>query len=216
MRVLAALLCLALWAAPAAAQEGRWENLMSAAIAAYRQGDLAEAERQFVAAAREAETFGPKDERLAISLDNLAQVYQVQGNYVAAESLYRRSLEIVGEAAHPSAARSLNNLAELYRAQEKYAEAEPLYRRAIAIWEGVSGADSADLATSLNNLAALYFAQGRYDDVEPLFAGALAIREKALGPDDPEVARGLNNLAELYRARSDYAAAEPLYRRAAA
>ncbi|WP_309494745.1 tetratricopeptide repeat protein [Phormidium yuhuli] len=66
---------------------------------------------------------------------HLAALYGAQGNYDAAEPLYRRSLEIretaLGESHLRSVATSLNNLAGLYGAQGNYDAAEPLYRRSL-------------------------------------------------------------------------------------
>ena len=73
---------------------------------------------------------------MAISLNNLAELYRTQGKYAEAEPLYHRSLAILEKALgpeHPDVATSLNSLAALYDTQGKYAEAEPLYQRALAI-----------------------------------------------------------------------------------
>ena len=73
---------------------------------------------------------------MPISLNNLACLYQAQGDYPRAEPLYRQALEIrkkvLGEN-HPDYAISLNNLARLYRAQGDYPRAEPLCRQAVTI-----------------------------------------------------------------------------------
>ncbi len=184
--LLAGLLCLALWPAHPFAQTGQWEKYMAAADAAYQTGNFAEAEKQFGAALKEAVRFGPKDTRLATSLNNLAFIYKVQGKYADAEPLYERSLAIVEETlglGHPRLATSLDNLAGLHHEQGNYAEAEPLYKRSMAVREKALGPGHPDVAQSLNNLAELYYEQGRYAEAEPLYKRALAIWEKALGPD---------------------------------
>ena len=214
--LLLGILCLASFAV---AQDTAWEKYNKAGMKAYRQGQYAEAEKQWVSALKEAETFGPQDPRLATSLNNLAALYKAQGKYAEAEPLHLRALAIrekVLGPEHPQVATSLNNLAELYRTQGKYAQAEPLYKRSLAIKEKVLGPEHPSVATSLNNLAALYKAQGHYAEAEPLYRRALAIKEKALGPEHPGVATTLNNLAELYRAQGQYAEAEPLHKRALA
>ena len=81
---------------------------------------------------------GSEHSNVATSLNNLAELYRVQGNYSEAEPLYQRSLAIwekVLGSEHPSVATSLNNLAELYTDQGNYSEAEPLYQRSLAIYE---------------------------------------------------------------------------------
>ncbi|MBE9098234.1 tetratricopeptide repeat protein, partial [Vacuolonema iberomarrocanum] len=152
-------------------------------------------------------------------LNNLALLYQAQGNYVVAGPLYERALAIsemaLGEN-HPNVAMALNNLALLYQAQGNYVVAGPLYERALAISEMALGENHPNVAMALNNLAGLHQAQGNYAAAEPLYERALAIYETALGETHPDVAMSLNDLAGLYQAQGNYAAAEPLYERALA
>jgi CHAT domain-containing protein/Tfp pilus assembly protein PilF len=184
----------------------------------YRAGKFTEG----IAFARQAvesreRVLGPDHPDTAQGLNNLAVLYEAQGNFAAAEPLKLRVLKITEKALgpnHPHTAISLNNLAELYQVQGNYAAAEPLYERALAIKKKVLGPDHPDTAVSLNNLAELCQIQGNYAAAEPLYERALAIRQKALGPDHPDTAQGLNNLAALYRVQGNYAAAEPLYKRA--
>jgi tetratricopeptide (TPR) repeat protein len=81
---------------------------------------------------------------VAIDLNNLARLYDNQGQYAVAEPLHRRALAILEKALgseHPHVAMSLNNLAALLRATNRLAEAEPLYRRTLAINEKSFGPD---------------------------------------------------------------------------
>ena len=162
---------------------------------------------------------GPDHANVAISLNNLAQLYDKQGRYTDAEPLYKRSLAIFERVLgpdHPDVAQALNNLAELYRAQGRYSDAEPLLKRALAIREKALGPNHPDVAQALNNLAEFYRTQGRYADAEPLYKRSLATFEKALGPDHANVAISLNNLAYLYDKQGRYTDAEPLYKRSLA
>ena len=122
----------------ASAQSMLWEMHNAAGEEAYEQARYPEAEKAWLGALKEAESFGSEDPRLADSLNNLAMLYHTQGKYAEAEPLYQRLLAIREKALgpeHPDVATSLNNLADLYRAQGKYAEAEPLYQRLLAISE---------------------------------------------------------------------------------
>ncbi|MEE8623453.1 MAG: tetratricopeptide repeat protein, partial [Alphaproteobacteria bacterium] len=93
-RLLVGLVRLALWPAYPSAQGDLWETYMAAATKAYQQGNYPEAEKQLEAAVKEAEGFGPQDPRLATSLNNLAEVYRLEGRYGKAEPLHRRALAI--------------------------------------------------------------------------------------------------------------------------
>jgi tetratricopeptide (TPR) repeat protein len=159
----------------------------------------------------------PDHPDVAQSLNNLAELYRVQGKYNLAEPLYQRGLAIIEKALGPDHAHVgsvCNNLAALYQAQGKYELAEPLHQRALTIRKKALGSDHPDRATSLNNLAGLYRAEGKYELAEPLFQHALAVLEKALGPDHPNVGTALNNLAELHSGQGKHDLAEPLFQRA--
>ena len=178
---LSVLAVLWLCSTSAFAQVEQWQSHMDAGVKTYQQGNYPEAEKQFTAAVKEAEGFGPQDLRLATTLNNLALLYKAQGKYAEAEPLHKRALAIYEKTlgpGHPRVATSLNNLALLYKAQGRYVDAEPLYQRALAIYEKTLGPEHPKLATCLNNLASLYHVQGRYAEAEPLYKRALAIRAK--------------------------------------
>jgi CHAT domain-containing protein len=160
---------------------------------------------------------GPNHPDVAMSLNNLAVLYEKQGRYREAELIHQRSLKIeesqLGEN-HPNVALTLNNLAFLYHRQGRYAEAEPLFQRSLKIREQQLGPNHLDVALTLNNLAVLYEDQGRYAEVEPLYQRSLKIREQQLGLNHPDVAISLNNLAALYQGQNRNRDAEPLLKRA--
>jgi tetratricopeptide (TPR) repeat protein len=75
-------------------------------------------------------------------LNNLAELYRIQGRYEEAEPLYIRVIRIAeehSEATHPTMATSLNNLALLYEAQGRYEEAESFYLQAVTLLQAFLG-----------------------------------------------------------------------------
>lgn len=161
--------------------------------------------------------YAPDHSDIATSLNNLALLYQDQGFFNKAKSLYLKALEIrkhVLGNQHPDFAASVNDLASLYHLQGLYDKAEPLYLKALEIRETVLGQQHTDVSTILNNLAALYDEQGLYDKAKQLYIRALEIDENVLGPQHPDVATSLNNLAGLYLHEGHYDEAEPLWERA--
>ncbi|MHC9538936.1 MAG: tetratricopeptide repeat protein [Vulcanimicrobiota bacterium] len=164
-------------------------------------------------------TFGPEHLCTSTSLNNLAELYRLQGRYSDAEPLYQRALAIREKTFGPNhqyTATSLNNLAELYHFQCRNSEAEALYRRALEIDEKTLGPEHCSTAMTLNNLAGLYKNQGRYSEAEPLYRRALEITEKAFGLNHNDTARLLNNLAGLYQLQGRYSESELLLKRALA
>ncbi len=156
---------------------------------------------------------------IAISLNNLAELYQSQGRYSEAEPLLKEALAIdkkqLGDN-DPATAASLNNLAVFYIDQKRYIAAEPLLKEALAIDKKQLGDNHPATARTLNNLALLYQSQGRYTEAEPLLKEALAIRKKQLGDNHPDTAASLNNLALLYQSQGRYTDAELLLKEALA
>ncbi len=73
---------------------------------------------------------------MAASLNNLALLHKVQGNYAEAEPLYKRALAIWEKALgpeHPDVATSLENYAALLRETGRADEAAEMEARAKAI-----------------------------------------------------------------------------------
>jgi tetratricopeptide (TPR) repeat protein len=74
---------------------------------------------------------------LASALMNMAEIAIAMGDYVSAEPLYRRAVDIWEKAApgHPRYASCLLNFSRLYVLQGRYAAAENVLRRALSIAE---------------------------------------------------------------------------------
>jgi len=142
------------------AQEVLWEKLNGKAKTLFEQKRYPDALSVSEEALEVAEdTFGPDHPKVAISLNNIAELHIINGTYDAIEPLYKRALEINEKALgpdNPDVAISLNNLAELYYNQGRYTEAEPLYKRALKILEETLGPDHPEVAITLANMKALY------------------------------------------------------------
>jgi tetratricopeptide (TPR) repeat protein len=150
---------------------------------AYQQGRHAEAEQMLLGALREAERFGPQDFRLAVSCNNLAELYRAQGKYGEAEQLYKRSLAIFENTQgpeHPSVAMSLNNLALLCQMQHRHAEAAVLLQRIIALAEKTLGLEHPAVAENLENYAAVLRRMNRQAEAAEIEFRAQEIRTKRL------------------------------------
>lgn len=160
------------------------------------------------------ERYGADDPKVAVELNNLAEVYRLMGDYGAAEPLYERALALDEknlDAGSPDLATSLNNLALLYRAQGRLGEAEELYERSLDILENALGPRHPNVAKSLNNLAVLYDAQGRRNEATALIERAVSISGETLGPNHPTTVTLAKNLEtmELDGAEETVVAAAP-------
>jgi CHAT domain-containing protein/Tfp pilus assembly protein PilF len=162
-------------------------------------------------------TLGPDHPDVALAVNNLANLFNLKGDFERSEEGYQRALKIREKALgpeHPDVASTLNNLAYLYNEKGDYAKAEQLYQRAVAIVEKALGAEHPDVAAVLTSFGKLYYERCEWEKAELLFQRALTTWEKALGAVHPNVTIALNNLAAVYKATNDYGRAEPLLQRA--
>jgi CHAT domain-containing protein/tetratricopeptide (TPR) repeat protein len=162
-------------------------------------------------------SYGPDDPRLAVSLENLANILRRNDDVAGAKSRLERAFALREKALgpdHADVAESLDQLGLLLDQSGEYAEARKAQERALAIREKALGPVHPDLASSLNNLAKILEHIGDYEGAKPLYVRALGIREKALGPDHPDVAASLTGLASAQMELGDYASSRTLLERA--
>ncbi|MDM8522034.1 tetratricopeptide repeat protein [Desulfococcaceae bacterium HSG8] len=152
----------------------------------------------------------------AVTLNRMAELYRVVGEYDKAESMYKLVLSIEEKIYGPEHARvaaTLNNLALVYDSLGDADRAEPLYRRSLTIREKVYGPDHPDVAVTLKHMGGLYDSLGEYARAMTFYHRALGIDEKLYGSEHMDVAMDLGNLASVYHALGEYARAESLYKR---
>ncbi|MEK6409484.1 MAG: tetratricopeptide repeat protein [Acidobacteriota bacterium] len=212
------ILILCIWCFPVAAQEqsSRWQKHASAGQDAMKNRQYEEAERRFEEALKEAESFGSRDQRLILTIDNLARARHFQKKYVEAEPLYLRALDIL-EAMygpeHQSVASRLIDLSQFYYSQpDRKAEAEPLMIRALKIQEKVLGPDNPQVSFTLIQLGYWYGLSGRDSDAEPILLRALSIQQKVYGQEAPILNTGLTYLAAVRMRQGKVDEVEALYR----
>ena len=111
-----------------------WESLTGEVMKLYSAGDYT----QGVIVAKRAlqvaqQNDGPDHPNVALSLGNLAELYEAQGEYAKAEQLYKRSLKIQEKAFgqnDPFLVPTLLNMASLYNNIGKENEAQQMMERA--------------------------------------------------------------------------------------
>ncbi|MBI3323706.1 MAG: tetratricopeptide repeat protein [Candidatus Omnitrophica bacterium] len=158
------------------------------------------------------------------ALQNLAEAYWVQGNYVRAESCYQRTLEEwerCREALHKPAERSGDAAADqtdegrticclrligIYCLQERFAEAESLYRRLIKIHEPwtpdfrymVLAVAMHSSVTSRTKIKPTHSALStlRLERAVAVGQEVIEVCERHCGSDHPKLARPLIDLAQ--------------------
>lgn len=193
-----------------------WAEVSECGYEALLRHDFDEAERYFRLAI-ESGGFEEQDVRLAYSFLVLGKCYIQRGDYVGAEPLYRRALEIYEKAHgpdHKDVAFSLAGLAKCNMHCGKYTEAQLLYSRVISIYEKIYGQEHEEVANMLENLAQCYVYQRDYVKASPIFERAIKIFTTTYGPNHEYVASNMFALARCYDERNEDKKAEPLFRRA--
>jgi tetratricopeptide (TPR) repeat protein len=193
------------------------------------RGDLATAEAVGRRALALAEARLPaRDPVVGSVLNDLGVINKFLGNYVEAEIVYRRALDII-ERPEDSGAGALaagvdadalatlyHNLGGLAHARGDFDAGEPLARRALELREAERGADHIQSAADRAAWGALLEGQGRFAEAEAAYIQSLAVFESRLGPECLEAAAALASLGSVRHARGALAEAESAYRRALA
>ena len=154
---------------------------------------------------------------MASDITNLALISDQLGASLAAERLYRQSLELrerILDPSHPELAQSYASLAWFYHRRRRFFEAESLYRSALGILDGTAEADPARLGWTLKGLGMLYQKQGRCEEAEPLYRRALEIYEGMDTPVPPDLISLLWTYASLLEELNQPARAAELEERA--
>jgi tetratricopeptide (TPR) repeat protein len=168
-------------------------------------------------------TVGGEHPDYANAIENLALICQARRDFVTADALLNRVLEIRKPAfgpEHRDVAASLENLALLKRDEKQPAEAIALGEQALAMLEKILGRDNSELAPALNNLGAItnLAPKGRKQSLfscgpSPLMKKRSVRRAPSSQPTSTTY---LNNLGMLYVITSRYDNAVKVYDRALA
>lgn len=156
---------------------------------------------------------------VAALLDDLAQVYARDQQWVLARQTYERALAIdrrvLGDD-NPRVAMHLHNLAVAVQNLGDLQAAEVLYRDVIRRKERAYGADDAQTAAAKGNFGSLLLLEGRLAEAEPLLRSALALTLAQYGPNHFNVGYARVSLGMLLHDKGDLDAAESEYRQALA
>ncbi len=173
--------------------------LQNLAAAELYLGQTSAAEQHALLAIRELEK-RPASNRdaLAVSYNNLGQVYAVEGRYTEAEQQTVRAKDMwsaIGGPESKNVAAAISNLGALYVQEHKYKKAEAFYLESARITWKISGSASAEYARELNRLGVLYNAEKRFTDAEETLRKAVEIDSRTLGDRSPILGESYLNLA---------------------
>jgi tetratricopeptide (TPR) repeat protein len=160
---------------------------------------------------------GPADPEYAVGLNNLAVMHQFTGDFVTAEPLFKRALEIrrvAYGAEHPVYAESLASLGRMYQAKGELTAAEPFFTQALQIRRKALGQEHPDYLQNLNDLSQLHCAEGKYAQALPFAAEYYDAVKPMRGAGNLGPAVAAHNLAVIHAKLRDYVAAEAQFKEA--
>jgi tetratricopeptide (TPR) repeat protein len=165
-----------------AADVKAWKDALRAGEEAIRNKNYAEAESHYRTALREANAFDPKDLRVVETLFVLAQLYDDLEKFDRAEPLFRKAVELRGEAAgtndlifatlHTSLGISLAEQSRFRDAEQHFLVSKDIHERKLGAFHRAVGLD-------LHNLGTMYLNQNKLALAEPALKKALDILESA-------------------------------------
>ena len=182
-----------------------WSDLRDSAVIAMEKEDYEAANKAWQAALEEAEQFAKTDGRTVATLEGAAQCEYLSGNFPAAESLYKRALEIrEGQqgADHEDVATVLNNLGAVYFKRGFYKDAMTSFEKSLALRRKTFPEGHLEIGKALYHLALVCHAQMRYDEADAHYRKSLDIKNKTLGNNHPALINLLRNYAHLLRKTS--------------
>ena len=140
---------------------------------------------------------GGEHPEFAKVLHRLAIMHHSRGDFVGAEVLYRRALDVSAKAFLKPTEEwglMLNNLGRLLMDKNRLGEAERFFLESISELGTALGPEHPKVATPIANLAKLYTAQTKSEEAERCFKDAVRILEKNYGPTHPNVVRARERL----------------------
>lgn len=150
------------------------------------------------------------------AMTTLADQYESQGNFIAAEPLLEAIIANYSRfrpESDPDLLRFRSRLAINIKDQGRPAEAEPIMRRTVELMEQHLGADDSTTLSGINNLGRIIEAQmDRHAEAYALYKEARDRGAAKLGPDNPEVLVFAQNMGASLMYQQRIAEAVPVIR----
>eukprot|EP00698_Gefionella_okellyi_P003690 TRINITY_DN1344_c0_g1_i3.p1 TRINITY_DN1344_c0_g1~~TRINITY_DN1344_c0_g1_i3.p1 ORF type:complete len:2301 (-),score=577.72 TRINITY_DN1344_c0_g1_i3:230-6262(-) len=133
---------------------------------------------------------------VASPLENLAELFGNDGDYQAANALYRRAVAIREEDGEPLALAScLFQAGSMYRKFGEYQISEEFASRALELWQENLSGDHIDIAKCLHLLGWIAVSRGDMQNSNLFYKLAVDMKKRLIGEDHPEVLQSIVELA---------------------
>ena len=152
-------------------------------------------------------TFNAENLLIAISYNNIGQVWFSKGEYDKALENYEKGFAIKSKILgidHIELSASYGNIGSVWYFKEDYEKTVYYYEKNLNIRLKNQGEEHSSVATSYNNLGMTWFKRENTDLAMQYHEKALAIRLKTLGNENPLVASTYNNIGQTWNKKGDY------------
>ena len=160
--------------------------------------------------------YGEEHRKYVEILNNLALTLSDKGEYVLADSLYKKSVLLLDKISDDEddslKATIIHNMGIMYLAQGNYDLSDSLYRSALEIQRKIFGNNQSEVALTLSDLGIVNIEKHNLDEAERYLREALSILKTNLGEIHPYMANVSNSLAGVLEEKGKYEEAEKLYR----
>ena len=152
-------------------------------------------------------TFNAENLLIAISYNNIGQVWFSKGEYDKALENYEKGFAIKSKILgidHIELSASYGNIGSIWYFKEDYEKTVYYYEKNLNIRLKNQGEEHSSVAGSYNNLGMTWFKRENTDLAMQYHEKALAIRLKTLGDENPLVAVTYNNIGQTWNKKGDY------------
>ena len=146
-------------------------------------------------------SLGPENPQSSRARNNLALLFESQGNFREAEPLYVQSIAVLSRTRGDDYTDTIavrNNLAFLYMMMEDYDRSAEMFERVQEQWMVLFGEEHQATLKAMNNLGRIYHKLQRLTEAEHLIQRAGEVRRSVLGAEHPDVVRSMIDLGSVY------------------
>ena len=158
---------------------------------------------------------GKKHPETATAYNNIAGVYDSQGDYAKALEWLQRALGIWERVLdYPAIVATHNDIAGVYCHQGDHARAMKCYQKALEMCDKVCREEHLDTVATYSNIAGIYDCQKDYTQAMEWYRKGLGICEKVCGDEHLDTVVAYSNIAGVYCRQKDHARALEYYQKA--
>ncbi len=137
---------------------------------------------------------------MAVSYNNLGNIYSEQAEYVKALDSYQKGLELIQGLNKDRAANYLNNIGGIYYFKGSYPKALEYFQKALAICEEIN--DKEGISNAYNNIGVIYSEAGNNEKALEYYQKSVEINKTL--EDKQSLAESYLNIGLIKYAQGDY------------